>query len=201
MTGINQDQGREIAALRNRLEQAGISTAEWGRGEAKTLANLAQELRTGDSALVEDNNTLVRTVSVVDADVFYEAPDGLYKLIEQKQVFVDGRERVRKKESSVSEKMLPGDDPTKEMDRGLREELGITGELNMRYEGESGTTKLSPSYPGLTSRYVNYKFTVFLSDEQFKADGYIEVQPEKSTHFIWKRVDPNHMAAPMAANS
>jgi len=188
MADMDQDLGQEIMALKNRLEQAGISTAEWGKGEAKTLRHLAKELQEGDCSLVEDGSTLIRTVIVGGADVFHETSDATYRLVEEKQVFTDGRQRKRDLGHAVSEKMKPGENPAEAMARGLREELGISGELQLHYEGESSKTITSPSYPGLTSRYVNHRFTVFLGTDQFKPEGYIEVQYDKTTYFTWQRV-------------
>jgi 8-oxo-dGTP pyrophosphatase MutT (NUDIX family) len=200
MTGTQQNLDQDIAALRNRLERSGISTAEWGKGEAKTLANLVKELQEGDSSLVEENGKLVRTVIVGGADVFYETPEGSLRLKEEKQVFQDGRERRRDLGSAVSEKIRPDEAPAEAMLRGLREELGITGEVTMRYEGESGKTITSPSYPGLTSRYVNHKFTAVLSADQFKPKGYIEVQDDKTTYFVWQPVEAQQ-AVPASTKS
>jgi hypothetical protein len=189
MTGTQHNVDREIAALRNRLEQAGITTVEWGKGEAKTLAHLVKELREGECSLVEENGSLIRTVIVGGSDVFHETPEGLFRLKEEKQVFRDGRERRRDLGSAVSEKMKPDEVPVEAMVRGLCEELGINGAVSMHYNGESGRTVESPSYPGLTSRYINHKFTTFLSADQFRPEGYIEVQDDKSTYFIWQRVE------------
>jgi 8-oxo-dGTP pyrophosphatase MutT (NUDIX family) len=194
MTGVQQNIDQEIASLRNRLEQAGISTTEWGKGEAKTLAHLVKELCEGDCSLVEENGTLIRTVIVGGADVLYETPDGTFRLKEEKQVFNDGRERRRDLGSAVSEKMKPDEAPGEAMVRGLREELGIRGDVALCYEGESGRTLESPSYPGLTSRYVNHKFTAILRADQFRPEGYIEVQDDKSTYFVWQRVEAQQTA-------
>jgi ADP-ribose pyrophosphatase YjhB (NUDIX family) len=190
MTDMQQDLGQEIVALKNRLERAGVSTSEWGKGEAKTLRHLVQELKEGDCLLVEVDGKLIRTVTVGGADVLFETREEAYRLIEEKQVFTDGRERRRNLGCAVSEKMKPGEDPLQAMSRGIREELGINDEIALLYDGESAQTIESPSYPGLTSQYINHRFTAFLTAEQFKSDGYVEVQGDKSTFFTWQKLIP-----------
>ena len=189
MANMQRDLGTAIAALRSELEGAGISTAEWGRGEAKTLRHLVQEIECGECTLRDVEGTLTRTVVVGGADVLYDSRDGQrYRLIEEKQVFADGRERKRDLGQAVSEKMKPDEDPTEAMIRGIREELGISGDVVISYHGESQRTLLSPSYPGLVPRYLNHKFTVFLQDEQFNPYGYVEKQSDKSTYFVWQQI-------------
>ena len=190
MVDMQKDFGAAISSLRAQLEGAGISTSEWGKGEAKTLRHLVQELQEGECSLIADEQgALTRTVVVGGANVLYTSSEGqLFQLIEEKQVFNDGRERKRDLGSAVSEKMKPGEDPTQAMVRGIREELGISGDISISYEGHSEKTILSPSYPGLLSRYLNHKFTVTLQDSQFNPHGYVEVQSDKSTYFVWKEV-------------
>lgn len=193
MSEMQRDQGQAISALRNQLEAAGISTSEWGKGEAKTLRHLVQELDEGDCTLLVDaQGALTRTVVVGGANVFYNSPEGVrYRLLEEKQVFTDGRERKRDLGHAVSEKMKPGEDPTDAMVRGIREELGIHGEIAITYQGQMEKTITSPSYPGLTSRYLNHKFTVHLQDAQFNPDGYVEKQSDKTTYFVWEKLPPD----------
>jgi hypothetical protein len=171
------------------LEGAGISTADWGRGKAKTIRHLAQEIECGECKLLNFEGTLTRIVIVAGADIFYAPPNGQrYQLIEEKQVFADGRERRRNLAQAVSEKLRPDEDPREAMIRGLREELGISGDVVISYQGESTRTLPSPSYPGLASRYTNHKFTVVLQESQFNPGGYIEAQSDKSTYFVWQPV-------------
>jgi len=173
------------------LESAGIDTSKFGQGEAKTLAHLQKEIDAGESVLlVNENGELLRTVEGSKAHVFYSSPEGkLFKLKELKQIFKDGRERVRDYlPQSVSEKMVPGEDPISVMKRGLQEELGIDGSIDLQEKETQKQLKKSPSYPGLQSQYINHMFEVFLTDNQFKQEGYQEVQEDKTTYFIWEEV-------------
>ncbi len=177
-----------IKALRDQLEQAGISTADWGKGQAKTLRHLVKEIKDGETILVNDaRGQLVRSVVVGNADVYYKLPNGnLLCLKEYRQVFNDGRERRRNLGCAVSEKMKPNETPEEAMIRGIQEELGIAGPIDIAAEGTKEETIDSPSYPGLRSRYIQHKFRIMLNSEQYKLDGYTEEQGEIKTYFIWE---------------
>jgi hypothetical protein len=163
----------------------------WGRGKAKTLEHSLKEIEEGESVLIADENgELLRNVVVGGADIFYIQPDGKRpRLIEEKQVFKDGRERVRNLGQAVSEKMKPDEDPKTAMIRGIKEELAIDGEVNLVENGVDAEVKTSDSYPGLKSQYVNHRFVASLNDRQFKQEGYVEHQSDKSTYFVWRDVD------------
>jgi len=179
-----------IATLQKQFEEAGINTTEWGTGKTKTLAHLQKEIESGETVLITDSEgRLLRKVMVGNADVYYRSPDGKeYRLREAKQVFTDGRERCRDLNSAVSEKMKPGENPKDAMIRGIEEELGIKGDIFLTDEGIDDETIMSPSYPGLHSRYICHRFSVVFDDDQFNPEGYVERQPDKSTYFIWKEV-------------
>jgi hypothetical protein len=179
-----------LNALRQQLEAAGIDVSEWGKGQAKTLAHLQKEIEDGETVLVNGKRgELLRRVVVCSADVFYVSHDGQkFRLKEEKQIFKDGRERKRNLENSVSEKMKPGEDPKKAIIRGLKEELGIEGEISLKETGVDEQILSSPSYPGLQSHYIHHKFEAILNDEQFRPEGYVEEQKDKSTYFVWEEV-------------
>jgi len=179
-----------VESLKAQLEGAGINTAEWGTGQAKTLAHLVKEIEGGETVLVENEaGELLRKVIVGGADIYYVSPEGKkYRLKEEKQIFKDGRERRRDLGQAVSEKMKPGEEPKEAIIRGVQEELGISGEVLLEDVATNEQTITSPSYPGLKSQYINYKFKATLNDAQFKPNGYIEEQTDKSTYFIWEEV-------------
>lgn len=179
-----------LKALRQRLERAGIDVSQWGIGQAKTLAHLQREIESGETTLVHGKEgELLRKVVVGSADVYYVSPDGKkYRLKEDKQVFKDGRERRRDLGQAVSEKMKPDENPRDTMIRGLKEELSIEGDISLTETGTDEQLLTSPSYPGLQSQYIRYKFEAILNGEQFQPDGYTEEQSDKSTSFIWEEV-------------
>ena len=182
-----------IDNLQKRLESAGIDTSLWGVGRAKTLAHLQEELENGEVILIEgENGELIRQGVVVGADIYYKSHDGKkYYLREERQIFRDGRVRERKLEQSVSEKLKRGEDPENAMIRGLKEELGIDGEIHMQMIKTYEKVVNSSSYPGLLSRYTIHWFRVVLTDDQFNPEGYIEEQPDKTTYFVWKEIKEN----------
>lgn len=179
-----------VEGLMQQLAGAGIYTTEWGTGQAKTPAHLQEEIKSGETILAKDEQgRLLRTVEVGGADIYYEAPDGKkYRLIEEKQVFKDGRERRRDLGHAVSEKMKPGEDPLEAITRGIREELGIEGELNVTPSGDEVQVIPSPSYPGLQSKYTRHTFVATLTEGQYRPKGYIEEQADKSTFFVWQEI-------------
>lgn len=187
-----------LSALQQRLRGAGIDTAEWGTGAGKTLEHLQKEIEGGETVLVTgEDGELLRRVVVGGADVFYTSPDGKrYRLSEDRQVFADSdgedgesRERRRNLGHSVSEKMKPNEDPEEAMVRGIREELGVEGEIDLTATGTEEQLRSSPSYPGLQSQYIRHGFEATLSDQQFRPEGYVEIQEDKSTYFVWKEVE------------
>ncbi|MSU55504.1 MAG: hypothetical protein EXS46_03130 [Candidatus Taylorbacteria bacterium] len=176
--------------LKQQLENARVDISQWGTGQAKTLVHLQNEIENGETILISGKEgELLRKVVVVGADIYYSSPSGKrYRLKEEKQVFKDGRERRRDLGQAVSEKMKPNENPNDAMIRGIREELGINGEIVLTETGTDEQLITSPSYPGLQSQYVRHKFETILNDEQFRQDGYVEAQSDKSTYFVWEEV-------------
>lgn len=179
-----------LAVLNTKLQSAGIDTSTWGTGSTKTLEHLAKEIADGETTLlVNENGELRRVVVVGTALVQYNSPDGkTYILREEKQVFKDGRERRRNMEQSVFEKMKPDENPEEAMVRGVQEELGITTPVHLTEVGTDEQNISSPSYPGLISQYIKHHFKTTLNDDQYKPEGYIEEQSDKSTFFVWKEI-------------
>lgn len=180
-----------IDILRRQLEDAGVDTANWGKGEAKTLAHLQKEIDEGESLLVADEDgKLRRKVVVAGADVYYVSPEGRkFRLKEERQVFKDGRVRTRKLSRSLVEKMKPDEDPKAAAIRGLREELGLASNSSLTELGIDENQSASQSYPGLHSQYVRHNYGIVLSDEQFNPSGYVEEQDDKNTYFVWEEVE------------
>jgi len=191
MEPTNREEVPDTTELKKLLEDSGIDTSKWGKGEAKTIKHLQGEIDRGESVLEKDGmGNLIRRVSVVGAGIYYVSPKGeRYRLKEDKQIFQDGRERRRDYGHAVSEKMKPGEDPRVAIIRGIREELGIDGKIETQMSWEDEKVLLSPSYPGLLSNYHRYEFEVMLSKDQFKRNGYIERQEKMDTYFIWEEVD------------
>lgn len=146
-----------MAALEAWLAAAGIPLEQWGRGQAKTVADLWTEIASGEATLRD--NPPRREVAV--AQVLIRRGDQL--LIEIEQELSDGRRRMRQR--PPSEKLQGGEDALAAARRCLAEELGLALPVTQLYEVEPPDTfsRVSPSYPGLPTRYAVH--TVRVDDE------------------------------------
>ena len=179
--------GMDLKSLEEYLLRFRIPLEKWGKGYAKTLSHLFREIESGECTILEERGNLLREIQFAMCEMFYRDGKNLFKLIEQKQVFNDGRTRIRDKESSVSEKMMIGEDPLESLIRGIKEELGIIlDESQIEEVGDVKKTESSQSFPGLITRYNGHNFTCFLNQDQYSPNGYVEVQKDKSTYFIWE---------------
>jgi hypothetical protein len=184
---FSEDRG--LYSLQDQLLNAGVNIDSWGKGEAKSLGDLQKEIDEGESVLINEDEKLLRKVTVCTANVYYLSPDHKkYRLKEGRQVFKDGRERRRALPQGVSGKMKAYEDPRNAMAREIKEELGLEGEVSLVDIGSDIKTINSPSYPGLQSQYLHYYFDSILTDQQFKFEGYIEEQDGLMTYFNWEEV-------------
>lgn len=165
----------------------GIPVDIWGQGVSKTIGHLLQEVNDGETVLTQRGRELLRQVGFAAVSVIHRNGGEVYELFEDRQEFRDGRVRRRDTGSSVSEKIQPGESPKDAAERALREELGITGRVNLKSGNKSEEIKESPSYPGLKTQYLRFDFQLELSDDQFSPDGYVEQQQDKTTYFVWQK--------------
>ncbi len=162
------------------FELLDLPVEDWGTGEAKTLEHLLKELEKGECRI---NGVLRETHSVI-LDVYC----GKEKLHEDRQVFVDGRVRKRILPwGSVGEKLMVGEMPIRGLWRGLWEELKVGYDYNIRikFVGEMHLLKRSASYPGFVTKTLQYRYIVKLPKHLYRPEGYVEVQEDKTTYFVW----------------
>ena len=178
------------AWLSELLASHGIDPNLYGKGEAKTLANLLSELTGGESTLYVEDGKLVRRLQTLGIDVSYRDPvtGQLYRLREDRQEFRDGRVRRRDLFSSLGEKLKAGEEPATSIGRALEEELGVAA-----FEQKGGirsreTKGISQSYPGLTTENTIHDAEVVLPQSEFRPE-YQEVQKEKTNYFVWQAVN------------
>jgi hypothetical protein len=83
-----------------------------------------------------------------------------------------------------------GEDPLVSAIRGIEEELGVKVEghqlrkhKDLRYDGGS------MSYPGLETKYKGHQYMCYFNDSQFDPNGYVEIQKDKKTFFVWYKKD------------
>lgn len=169
--------------FRHTLSAFGVPVELYGQKGVKRLEDLLREVDGKDCALVvNDVGVIERHVDVVRVAVTY----GSLRLIEEKQVFRDGRGERRRMFPFVSEKMHIDEDPRKVFVRALKEELGITiSSSQASSEGIKEERKESGSYPGLSTCYRFHDFCLELTDGQYRKEGYKEEQDDKTTHFAW----------------
>ena len=168
----------------------GIPIDQWGKGSAKTVRHLYNEILEKEAFLSYIDDRLTRSIELVSAQIFYDSPGGVLKLVEEKQIFKDGRARTRYLESSVSEKMKSGEGPRNSIIRGIEEELKIAISMDqIEIDGNIDETEESNSYPGLLTHYKGYKYKINLRSHQYNPAGYIEHQRDKSTYFKWEIYD------------
>tara|TARA_B100001971_G_C17884495_1_gene379797 strand:- start:16 stop:612 length:597 start_codon:yes stop_codon:yes gene_type:complete len=173
------------------LKKHDVSLEGWGKGSAKTIEHLVREVADGETVLEEDGSgELMRVVSIVYVDIYYADKNtgNRLKLVEEKQVFKDGRERTRKSlGGSIAEKLKVEESPdAKTVNRAICEELGVNcEEMHSIGKGKEEVIQDSPSYPGLKMKAIKYFFEVELGEDQYKPEGYVEQQQDKDTFFKW----------------
>lgn len=174
---------QQLVAL---LQKHAIDVARFGTGSAKTLAHLFAEIVDGETLLAEVDRRLVRRVGVLGVDVFADIDGARFRLIEDRQVFNDGRERRRNMPTSISEKLHQGENVLEAVTRAMNEEIGIS-EFKLMTPTPCTRTEVvdSPSYPGILSEYTKHEVDVLIASSAYKAEGYREIQSDKTTHFVW----------------
>lgn len=182
----------KIDELKALLETQGVDTSSWGQGATKTIEHLQKEIDDGETTLeVDSDGNLIRKVSLACVDVYYKTQDGkTLFLVEEKQVFKNGGERKRTLKSSVTEKMKKDENSHEAAKRGLYEELGIEGEIDIRkINTVSDEEEVVSAYPNLKSKREKEIFETYITESQFRPEGYQEVQDDKTTYFVWKELE------------
>jgi hypothetical protein len=170
------------------LTAASIPLDQWGTGKAKTVDHLLEEVNGGETVLSCNQDGLLREVSVAAITVTCSIGEKNLILREDRQVFGDGRVRRRKLETTMGEKMQPGESPIDAARRSIREELGIQDDKLRVIDGGflARGPEESPSYPGLRSLYRFFRFSVDLPVKHYRREGYTEEQGDKTTYFVWE---------------
>ena len=115
--------GSSVGDLEGYLVMGGLDLSSWGRGGAKRVEDLLDEVRAGETTLTAGGPgeaSIVRFVNVLSVRV--RRADGSV-LMEERQRFPDGRERSREG-NYLSEKLLPGETWQAGVRRAVHEELG-----------------------------------------------------------------------------
>lgn len=118
-------------SLQEILEKNNIDTSFFGKNDAKRVEDLFNEIKNREAELVKEGDSIFRKINALSISVNYSKNQRKFVLVEDKQVFSDGRERQRSPISSLSEKLKNGENIDEEINRALFEELGIKN----KYDG------------------------------------------------------------------
>jgi nicotinamide mononucleotide (NMN) deamidase PncC len=176
-----------LSDLQQHLESRGIDVKTWGSHGAKDVEDLFQELRLGESTLIEHNGALVRATTASKIRIISHDPvGGTFQLFEDRQVFKDGAVRRRPTAWAVWEKCTAAENPYDAALRGLKEELKLA---NQQLTSQGAETILEPAmdYPSLPTLITNHSYTLSIPHGD-RAPSYIEEQEKKSTYFTWRLV-------------
>jgi len=199
MIGGNRErlvfQGQSAAELEQWLVSGGIDTSLYGRGAAKSVEELFEEVELGESVLHAVEGDCCRVVSVLN--VFIQNSNGQV-LMEEKQVRPNGEERYRG--LPLSEKLKGGEAWRPAVQRAICEELGSILPESPKIEvlldtyTEAVEVNTSASYPGLESEYRCHRVQArveglprtkrFISTEP-RPDGILQ------NHWIWQPMHSN----------
>lgn len=170
------------------LKEFSIDPEMWGKGKAKTLDHLVKEIVIGETTLdVTPDGNLVRVVHLSSVDLTYKD----LKLVEEMQIFEDGRVRIRQLSATVTEKIMPGENPKEAALRGIQEELDIKNKMKLKKRNYYERELDSPSYPGLRSLYKIQTFSSTIPQNAFLPEGYIEQNDQDgiTAYFVWKKAE------------
>lgn len=150
------------STLRAWLRSRNIDTSQWGSDGSKSIRDLMEELRLGESVLID--NPPRRVVNV--ARIAIRKEDQVLVHIETR--LPDGT--IRPRGYCPGEKIRKGEDPIECAMRGCREELSVEP-YDAALMGHESSIRISGSvYPNLSSRYNVSKVEVWvegLPDEDF----------------------------------
>ena len=197
MKSINHPRQPRIETLQDFeqiLKKGNLPLEKWtGQQGTKTIEDLFKEAADGETEIeTTPNGEVVRIVHVVTGAITYldEETHQLYRLKEDRQVSkVD--ESIKKRphlHGAVAEKMKVGEDPVRSVLRGIKEELGISGNFETGEEKLIEESRTTESYPGLNSIYKVHVVPVRIDESNFKPEGYVENQEKKTNYFVWEKI-------------
>ncbi|PSF38979.1 hypothetical protein C7H19_02690 [Aphanothece hegewaldii CCALA 016] len=162
------------------LLENGIPIHEWDHNKkTKTVAELEQEILCQETKLELLDNQLTRSVKVVNIIVNVQLGDHLFRLIEDKQIFLNfGKVRERNL-GYIAEKIIGDEMPETAARRALQEEIGLTLEKELIFIEEEIEQQNSMSYPGLLSIYQIFRYRIILNAADLTILRFSEVQDNK----------------------
>ena len=163
----------------------------WSQGATKSIEHLLAELNAGEAGFTwSESGLLLRRISPIGINVFGTLDGVLMRLVEQRQVFPDGRVRVRKLSTSLGEKCVFGEPVHQAARRAALEELNVNIDGFTVTGLELRTGRVSNSFPGLltTDELVTLRVEM---PHRLVRPQYVETQPGplgKRVEFGWQPV-------------
>lgn len=181
-----------VEALERFLNLYGIDTSDWGKGAAKSLDMMIEEINEGECKIViNDNGKAERILETCSVKMYYRDDKGMaWKLREQKKVLLSGQIIELTHTESIRGKIKKGENPEQALKREIKEEIGVSdnGYVKLKFLETKTHSGMPTVYPGLLSHYRQHYFETYLHKEFFNPDGYIEKQPHKTTYFVWEKL-------------
>ncbi|MBD2392866.1 hypothetical protein H6G11_01180 [Cyanobacterium aponinum FACHB-4101] len=165
--------------LNSVLKTNNIDINQWNHQQGnKTIEELYQEIKEGESQLKLIQGKLVRLMKVSAIEVIFNLGNNYFQLIEDKQIFLTGIVR-RREQNFITEKIKGGENSLQGAYRGLEEEIGLKTEKKLNLMRETVWEKISPSYPNLMTFYKVFNYRIILGEEELKQIRFSEYREQE----------------------
>lgn len=138
-------------SLSDVLTKHKVDLTKYGTGDARTIARFAQELSTGESALLEDADSVVRILEIVVMRICKD--NGELILVEASHQMGD---QVRVRNVLPGTKKRPKEDVLQAAKRLLDEVAIDYVAVDLELGNKTHEEKESPSYPGIKTVYLKH---------------------------------------------
>lgn len=175
-------------------EQGGVDTTQYGKGQAKTVVELLDEVQNRESVLEIEGGKALRIVNVLSLHILNSRGQVLF---EEEQVLPDGR--ARRRGVPVSEKIIADEPWVQATARAVREELGSAlpdgYQVTLFEDTYFSRTEYSNSrsYPGLLTKYIFHRAKAKVSGLPETSFSTVEPRPNGGqllTRWVWRPPPP-----------
>ena len=168
-----------IDSLTTILQKHKIDTTKWNPSQGhKTIAELHQEIQTGESQLDIIKGQITRLVRVSSIDVRFKLGDNYFQLVEEQQILFCGAIKKRNL-STITEKLKAGESFLEGAYRGLEEEIGWKSDIDLNFIGETKFEQFSQNYPTLNSSYQVFNYQLMLGEKELGSVRFSEYVPHE----------------------
>lgn len=161
------------------LREYQVNSDDWNHEQGnKTIDELVEELKNGESKLEIIKGELTRLVRVSSIDVRFKLGTQYFQLVEDKQILFSGA--VKKRDlSTITEKVKADEDFLTGAYRGLEEEIGLEIETGLKFIEETNFQRYSPHYPNLNSHYQVFNYQLILREKELGLIRFSEYVPQE----------------------